>query len=429
MTLHSKAAARTWAQGGFALLDQGALSVVNFAISFFLVRVGSVAEFGLFALIFSFVIFFNGLHGALLVGPMMVLSQGKGIGGRDRFISGIFLFHLVMALGMVFAAIAGALVIRFFVDGADPKIFVGVALALCGMQISEFLRKCFYARAEIGRSFLITMFFCIFQIGALLFLWSAVRASWLGQTDWATAGNIFVSITASSAVGVVVGVLLLRRHLCLVSIEEAKSALAECWRFGRWGGASNLVSLGYVQALYFFLGILGGTAAVAQFDAPRLVVMPCIILLTAWGNMIVPRAALLFRQEGKDALIRSLWAHGWPLLAVIGAYLSVVSLFPNTAVAFLLGEKYSAANSLVYFWAGIVLLSVLSTVFSMFYYCALHPQYATYTRLLGSFVGFPAGILLFLAWSVEGMAMARVLAELTLLVVGIFFCVRLYRRI
>jgi hypothetical protein len=60
------------AQGFWALADQGVVSLGTFLMSILLARHLAPAEYGIYALIFAAIFFFNGIHMSLVTYPLSV---------------------------------------------------------------------------------------------------------------------------------------------------------------------------------------------------------------------------------------------------------------------------------------------------------------------------------------------------------------------
>ena len=118
-----------WAKKGLtAVADQALFAGSNFVVNILLARSLPPADYGAFAIAFSFLLLAGGLHSAAVTEPMMVFGPGKFSTGFRKYL-GILIcghFALMIPLGTLLSVVG--LVVAKFVN-----MPVGLALLGCGV--------------------------------------------------------------------------------------------------------------------------------------------------------------------------------------------------------------------------------------------------------------------------------------------------------
>jgi len=401
-------------KGVVAVVDQGLLSATNFFTGFMLARLCTKEEFGAYVLAFSVMLAVNGLQAALITGPMTVLGAGKEGNDWKGYATTLAVAQLVFGVGMT--AIAFGVSILLKVTGVIGGTLTGALLAMSGalffVQGQEFCRRVLFTRLKTWRVLLNDVVYCTLQIGGIAALWRVGGGTWGVGASEATAGyldgrNVFYLMAASTCVGTLVG-------LWQVAGDVSQRArmmsghLRESWAYGKWGLASTGVSMAYVQGMYLVLGAIGGVEAVAQFEGPRLLIAPCVLLLTAWGNIAMPVAAKRAKQQGLRFGLMFLLKMSLSLMFLIAAYICILLFTPSRVLGLVLGVKYSGATAILLVWCLVAITMCVATCISVTFYLIGHPELGFTSRLVAVCIGIP---LLFILVSIQG-ALGGVLARL-----------------
>ena len=95
-------------QSNWALLDQAMVSGVNFLTGIILVRYLGLEEFGRFILAWLIILFFNSIHFAAVISPMMSIGPKQSEKEFPQYYAAVFLQQLFWS-GVCFISIFGCI--------------------------------------------------------------------------------------------------------------------------------------------------------------------------------------------------------------------------------------------------------------------------------------------------------------------------------
>lgn len=403
-----------------ALIDQGLVSGTNFVSALMLARFAALSEYGAYVLAFAVLTFVQAVQGGLMIGPLLVFGASRRGHEFNAYVKAMarLLIFLVAAVTLLLGIVA-------FISYQFHRGMTGTTGALVCLAASipfiliwEFLRRIMYCAGYGGRAVVMDMALMAIQIGTLSTLLMLDLGR--GGHHWLSAGNAVLAIGLACFVASLPAVWWLR-DAWRARAMAFRAALAECWSYGRWGGASTLLALGYAQGNYLILGAMLGAEAVAQFDGPRLIVAPLILAITAWSNVVVPAGARTFASEGMGEAIRLIIRAATPLAVLLLACLAVVLIFPDEMVGIVLGPRFQGAQTTLILWALIMACIMFSTMISTVFGVSRLPKYITYCHVMGLCAGLPATVLLVSLVGTEGAAYARLLSEILLVLGSVIF--------
>lgn len=407
---------------GLVIADQAILSGTTFATSVVVARLCTPAQFGLYVLGVAALLALRELQSGLVTGPMAVLGSMEDDARFSRYVSPLILLQMMVSVGAAVAAVSVSFIVRATSPGSPlPPILGVLAVTLTFVQAQEFCRRILLVRFRLIRFLINDGVFCVSQLAALGF------AVWLkrhGGHARFSASDVFLCQAGAGAVALLVGALQVRHFIAWSRLFRGEPLLMN-WRFGRWNLLSSLCALAYQQTVYFVLAALAGPAAVAQLEAPRLIVAPFFVLIMGWSNIVGPFAARRFTVEGLASTRRYLNRVTRTLILMVTVAIVPIAMFSGRIVPLFLGRSYAAGGAILWVWSATVIMMAASSGYGAIFYAGRRPEQGTLSRVVAASLGLPIICLLTFLWKVEGAALARLASEGTLCMTAIWFGRRL----
>lgn len=403
------------------IADQAILSSTSFATSVVVARLCAPAQFGFYVLGVAVLLALRELQSGLVTGPMAVLGSMEDDNQFSRYASPLILLQALVCAGAAAAAV-GASFVTTAISPTSPlaPVLRALAITLIFVQAQEFCRRILLVRLQLTRFLINDAVFCLAQLSALGLVVLARHAEHLVLS----APDVFLSQAGAGAVALVVGAFQVRRLVTVRGPLRGDSVVIN-WRFGRWNLLSSLCAFGYQQTVYFVLAAMAGPTAVAQLEAPRLIVAPFLVLIMGWSNILGPLAARKFTVEGLDATRSYLNMATRAFTLTVTFAIVPIAAFSRTIIPALLGRSYASGGPVLWFWAATVIMMAASSGYGAIFYAGRRPERGTLSRVVAASLGLPIIFLLTLLWKVEGAALARFASEATLCMTAVWFGRRL----
>lgn len=315
-----------------SMIDQALVSGFGFAVGIGAARVIGIEEFGRFAIALIFAAFFQAIHSALFVIPMMSLAGLRANRSRAYYaavllMAGAFALAggglVALALAAFFGLRDGTLLVQFAAAG-------GLLTAVQSVQLT--MRRAFFAQGRGGLAFAMDALRAVaFAVGMTGLIVTGI------ETD---AAHVLWVLTASSMV--VVAGFALALQSAWGGRRMMRAVARRHWAVARWLVGVPIVSMGQDTVEWIFAGLLFGDMAVGGLRATQYLFGPVLVLMAAIENVVPVRAASAYASGGAPELRAFLWRAGVALgLAVAG--LLVVAVGPaEFLLGFLFGPNYAS---------------------------------------------------------------------------------------
>lgn len=331
----------------WAVADQVLVSGMNFLTTAMLARMLGVYRFGVFSIFYTVLLYLSTFQLALIASPMLTLgpqikdpeqrqSYLRGMGGYQR------LFALACTVATILFALCDKLVPpRYRIPGSLVPAYVVTVLCY---QLQDWYRRYCYAGDRARKAFSNDAISYGGQVAALCGL------CW-GHAMGVSSAYYAVGLTSLAAYAV---------GYCRDDIgagwREICNAFSRSWDFGRsLLVASQSQWLG-TYGLYLVVAAVAGVEAASGIRAAMAMVGPTAVLFRFIDNVVPVRAARTFTLGGERALMRYLRRTTLILVIVVGAPLTVLSLFAKETLSLVFGIGYARYASLVAWQAGYVFL-------------------------------------------------------------------------
>lgn len=333
-----------------ALADQAIISASNFLAWILLARLLGIEEFGRFTLYWIVAEFFHSIQHASIILPMMAMAPKQAASDRRLYLGALLVQQGALTIIVTLLLIIGLLSFSPIVtlwrldDVALPLVCV-----VLSYQCQNFVRRYFFVESRWLFALICDIIRYPGQILVLIVLFhqgelTAAQALWI----------IAVVSTLSSAIG-------------LFGIERPEwdkafiaQTLKRHWDFAKWLISSEVVRWATQNLMIMVAGAVLGVAAVGGLQVTRNLVGAVNILLLGLENVVPVRAAQLFHEHGREALVRYL--KGFLLFG--GLAIAMIVAIPSVAPVFwinlLYGAEYVDHAYLVRWWAAVFIIIFLN---------------------------------------------------------------------
>lgn len=381
-------------QGVLTLLDQAFVSGTNFLTTVILGRVCLRHELGLYAMGFSLLLMLMGVSRALVWMPYITHAPHRAGRRLDRYTGSVTVhmavFCLLTALGLAVAAALTGL----SASGAELSGLLGVLAVAAALMLSrEYVRRVYLARLDV--------------------LWALVFDVGLAGLQLAGLGILVLGglLSARGAYGVIAlacglgaaGWLLVMRHRLRIRRRQVWVDWRRNWKSARWMFPAALITVAGGNVYPWILALFHGAVSVGAFTAAQGVIFFANPLLLGMCNFFGPFAAHTYARGGVHRLSRAVWWSTLGLLAVMGLFCAVVSVWGGELVQLIYGPRYAGQGEVVRALAYLQLAQAAGIPVS-FGLLALHrADYELKTAVIQLAVTFTLGL-----WCVERFGAAGV---------------------
>jgi len=330
----------------WAIADQVIASAGNFATALVLARGLPTAEFGVFVLINSACLIGIGLHGNLIISPLVVLGVS---GDRDRsriYPTVALMFTLAMLPAVALVVLPASQLLHRGATGILALIYV------LAWQFQETMRRTLISRRRYRDAMWGDGFSYVGQamIVALLF-----------QRPGMTLNLAFLVMAATSLAAATLQGWQLK--LVSASLSELRKYAFEFWVLGKWLAIVSLISLIASPLFPWLLNWFHGKEAVAIFQATMNVFGLANPLILSIPAIIMPAAANLLSGSGatgRRSLIDLSMKHVLLFEGIIAPWLLLLLLWPHEVLTLIYGKAsiYSGQT-------GMLRLGVLVCIFNI----------------------------------------------------------------
>lgn len=338
-----------------SLIDQVALSGLNFVIGILLIRLVSKDEYGLYTTLFSAGILASTLLDALVGTTLTTLAgpldgpQRQGLLARALRLQG----WASMGLGGLMGLGTGAWAAH---NGMPIPELITLALSFGGyvasLGLREYCRTAGFLAPQADAVLRVDLVFVGTTVTAGLLVWAWGHVSVPGVLTALTLANALASVRPLTRLYRAGG----------GRLTPLTSMLAEVWPLSRWALPGALVGWLCSYSYLYFAGALAGLSASADLNAARILLIPIGLTGVAWSRVARPVAGSLIARHDWQQLGRLTLISLTGMELVTLAYTSLLVLaFPWLAVH-LLGEKYQNVAPLLYWWGAYFVINVARTI-------------------------------------------------------------------
>lgn len=308
--------------GFWSLVDQGVVSLGTFLFGLILARSLPPAEYGVYTLVWSALLFLRGFHTSLVTYPLSVDWAKTEPGKLSALVGGSLTLTVVLSLPLM--ACAGAVTLFVGRPGLLPW---ALAVLLTG-HFQETTRRALMAGLRYRATVPGDIVSYLGQAAGL----GVVARSWRPSIEIAFALMALTSLVA--------GCIQVRQLGAFALEARALWALASrWWSLGWWQALASLLSVFTIQLFPWILELAHGPAEVAQYQAAANLVAVTHPLLFGLGNLLVPTVARAWASGGLNASRQAVQWYGLLGAGMLAPYLGVLCLWPGAVLRRIYGAS------------------------------------------------------------------------------------------
>lgn len=351
------------------LYEQAVIAATGFLSMLFFARHLPTPDWATFSFAAALMLLAQGMQLSIVILPMISFSQGRVPDPQDQG-HWTWLNRAVLLTMLALSLAAGALVLW------RSASWMGTSCLLAALLMPpafgyEYLRR----RLILARQYAV-----LARVGTA---YAAGVALAVGAQYRFDAPPLLAALTYWPGIALAVWVSGLRDPLRRAAPDAAW--LAPLKNFAPAAVGSSLAFAGYNLAVQAMLGATSGAAAVASFNATRMLIQPVNTLIGAFNGLDLPRAAQAYATSGR-ALVRLQGRAVLRLAAVGGVYLGVLLVFAGPVLELLFKGRYSD-EAMLWSWVIVGFLMLLATPTENVFYVTRQPKFLLLSRVGASVVG------------------------------------------
>ena len=306
--------------GFWSQVDQGVVSLGSFLLGLILARSLPPAEHGVYALVWSALLFLRGFHTSLVTYPLSVDWAKTEPGKLNALVGGSLALTIALGLPLMAGAAVAAVIV------GRPGLVPWAMGALLAGHFQETTRRALMAGLRHRATVL------------------GDSVSYLGQVAglWAVAISRRLSVEAAFAAmaltSLVAGFIQLRQLGAPAFETRVLRALAaRWWELGRWLLLATLLSVFTIQVFPWTVGLVRGPAEAGQYQAAANLLGATHPVLFGLGNLLVPAVAQARVCGGLSASWRVARWYGLLGAVLLVPYLGVLWVWPGEVLRLVYG--------------------------------------------------------------------------------------------
>jgi len=306
--------------GFWSLVDQGVVSLGSFLLGLILARSLPPAEYGVYALVWSALLFLRGFHTSLVTYPLSVDWAKTEPGKLNALVGGSLALTIALGLPLMAGAAMAAVIV-----GRAGLVPWAMGSLLAG-HFQETTRRALMAGLRHRATVL------------------GDSVSYLGQVAglWAVASSRRLSVEAAFAAmaltSLVAGFIQLRQLGAPAFETRVLRALAvRWWELGRWLLLATLLSVFTIQVFPWTVGLVRGPAEAGQYQAAANLLGATHPVLFGLGNLLVPAVAQARVCGGLSASWRVARWYGLLGAVLLVPYFGVLWVWPGEVLRLVYG--------------------------------------------------------------------------------------------
>lgn len=330
--------------------EQIAMSIANLSTSVFVIKLGGVANFGLYSFLFAFSLLATGVCAALIHRQMVLhISPLSSDERRDHFKStfiheGCFLIAAVIVFAIPLFLYSDE------IPGEGIKLSTNDIFAflvyIVIFNTYELFRQYLYSQDAQTTSFRYTVVFLVSLLTIQAFI--------------VFSGGIFDDsvMVGYSALAGALGISLALNSHCrndLLSgvwpdIYVTASRFKNYLNQGKFGSTGSMVTWLQNQSMGPLLMLIAGPVLVGYYNIGRLMVMPIMVINQGLVNSTTPFLRRIFTRDGTTSLKKQLNKLGFLNLSITALYAASLALLDFSGFFERFIEHYSDIRIYLFFW-------------------------------------------------------------------------------
>jgi len=314
------------------MADQALTVGAMFLVNLVLARTETREEYGLFALSYSVLVFFMGLHNAAILEPFTVYGSGRYRSRLGEYFQLMCWSNAALGLLLTAALLGLCVALHWIAPHRLPPAMVGLGLTISVLLSGALLRRVFYLQRKAGLAAAASLIFFL-TVGCGL--WLTARAHVLGTL------SVFLVLAAGwLAAGLTLAGKLPLGKNRPTFLEYEPDYWREHWKYARWVLVTAFVFQLTTQGYYWLVAGLLSVKDVAELKAITLVVAPADQIFIALNYLVLPLLSAHYAAR-KIGLLLSAWKwYAATIIAVTGSFFLFIRVSGRPLIHLLYGGRY-----------------------------------------------------------------------------------------
>jgi O-antigen/teichoic acid export membrane protein len=391
-----------WPQA-LIIANQGLASLVNFAMTVFMVRNIGVGEFGAYSAYYLIALTVVALANSLISMPMVSLAALEHGARRGELLdtAATLVAIAVAALLALCLVGAGAFALAWPEAPLDPLRLFAFAATL---MVAEFVRR----RLFFDDRLMTVWVFDLLRYGLI----AAAFALSIAANSEATGAHFVVAVAAANLIALGVLMVVRRRRNLSPRLRMAKDDAKLLLGNGGWLSLGTIVNFANEHLIVLIAAAMLGSHAIGAIRAPQSIVGLTSPMLFGLEYIIPKRLGQAMRESGTEAALRDYAKAGAAILAAFTALLAVIAIWAETITFIVLGAE-AASYAWVLQGFCVVYWLMMSGVLTSFVYRALNnTRPILVSNFLAAMISLAISIPVIHAFGMAGAVAVIILAQL-----------------
>jgi O-antigen/teichoic acid export membrane protein len=277
-----------------ALADQAVVSGTSLLSTVLVGRFTVPSQLGIYTIALSVLGSLLAVQDALILLPYTIQRHRPSRSPAEH--AGISLLHsgVLAAAATVALALAAAGGLMLGADASLIWLILALVLTVPSAMQREYGRNYAFAHLQVARALILDAAVAALQLGVL---------GWLGWTGRMSAIGACAALGGACAVTSIVWLYYARSNF-VIRADQVQQATKESWGLGKWLCAGQVTVSMQGYASYWLLPLLVGMTETGVYAACTSIASLANPLLTAFRNILTPRAVLAFKEGGGANLCR-----------------------------------------------------------------------------------------------------------------------------
>ncbi|MGL1958239.1 MAG: oligosaccharide flippase family protein [Colwellia sp.] len=325
----------------WTFIDQGLVSGVNFLTGFFLARFLGIEEFGVYTLLWVFVLFTNEIQFSLISAPMMTIGPKLSGEGKVTFYSVSFVLQLIFSI-LTFLLLYACVSFFHLFQSSWNLHHLALPLASVGFlfQNQDFIRRYFFANNRPKDSLINDI---VSYFGQFIILLGLVYKENINLI------NVYWVLSITSASAIAIG--LLKVDIKRISFRDFKLHAKRSIGFSKWLTASGILQWISSNFVLLTAGAILGNVAVGAIKSAQNLIGVTHIIFQAMENFVPSNASRSYTTKGINGLYQYLKKIFLFLGGGVAIFCLVAFSFSDELMLTIYGEQYSEYGFILKWYA------------------------------------------------------------------------------
>lgn len=392
-------------QKALILSEQGVISLSNFLLAIIVARYLSIAEFGIFTLIWIVFLLINTIQQSLINNPYMTLPESYIHSKRYKKELQTLEIFLLLVTATLFLIIFYLLTIFYQVNWS---ILLPSLLTLILFNLHDFLRRVLFANNEIKNALFLTIMAYLARTAFIFILFVYDFNINLVEIFWISVAFYAISISiAHNHIFVTPPTL---NHNTLLFLQKH-------WKTGKWLLPSKSLQWSSVNIFILAAGSILSPAAVGILRSGQNLLNLFNIVLLAGENYFPRRAVAIQKNSNNKSVIYYLAKWSLALSIIILGMSPIINTFDDDILVTIYGLQYDGYGYILKYYIVLALISVFLTFIQVYLRVTHSLQNWLFAHTVATMIALIMSYPLISNYNIDGVLYGLILSQIVILTI------------